>query len=709
MYFHNLKTLFQPKGIAVIGASTTPGKLGYDVFSNLVNLGYKGKLYPVNPKGGDLLGTSIYKNLSDVKSKIDLAVIIVPALFVVKVLNECGKQKIKNIIIITAGFKEIGGEGLKREKQIQRLIEQYKFNLIGPNCLGIINTHQSLNASFAEGMPAQGNIALVSQSGAMAVAITDWAYTHDLGFSKIISLGNKAGISEIDLLEYLANDKETKVILMYLESIENGQAFMQLAKKITKKKPVIIIKSGTSSEGIKAISSHTGSLAGSDEAVKAAFKQSGIIRANSIEDLFDYARAFSYQSPPKGNRVAIITNAGGPGIMATDSLEKSDLKLAELSPSTKIALAKTLPEAANINNPVDIIGDALADRYEVALKNVLKDKDVDAVMVLLTPQTMTEEEKTANLITKFSKKYPQKTILTCFMGGKNVEAPVHFLAKSKVPNFEYPDRAVKTLEKMYNYNQFRSSSDGALAQIRDSMGKAPKLKISEKAKESIRRKLKRRKGQIPMTLALELLELYQIKTPQAAVAQTPKEAVEIAEQIGYPVVMKICSDQILHKTDAGGVQVSLKNAQEVQKAFKEILKSVKRYNSKAEIGGIFVQKMTTFGREVIIGMKRDAQFGPMIMFGLGGIYVEVLKDVTFRIAPLSCQDAKEMVCEIKAIELLKGVRGEAPADLKKLAEVICHVSQMVMDFTEIEELDINPLIVRESGKEAVAIDVRFLV
>lgn len=705
MYFHNLQTLFQPKGIAVIGASTHPGKLGYDVFSNLATLHYQGKLYPVNPAGGEILGQTVYKNLSEIKATIDLGIIIVPALFVTKVLDECGKQGIKNIIIISAGFKEIGAEGLKREKEIQKLIQKYKLNLIGPNCLGIINTYKNLNASFAEGMPAKGNIALVSQSGAMAVAITDWAYTHNLGFSKIISLGNKAGVSEIDLLEFLAKDKETKVILMYLESIENGQAFMQLAKKITNKKPVIIIKSGTSREGTKAISSHTGSLAGSNEAIKAAFKQSGILRADTIEDLFDYARAFSYQMPPKGKRIAIITNAGGPGIMATDSLEKRNLKLAELDPKRKKALAKVLPAAANLNNPIDLIGDALANRYEIALKSVLQDKNVDAVLVLLTPQTMTEEMKTAELIQKYNKKYPLKTILTCFMGGKNVAEAGQFLAQAKVPNFDYPDRAVKTLEKMYLFKALnaKKKTESWLK------GGKKEVKVNEKIKENIRKKLKRNKGQIPINLALDLLKLYQIKVPQAEIASTAEEAIKIADKIGYPVVMKICSKEILHKTEAGGVRVSLKNAKEVQIAFKEILSSVRKYNPQAQIGGIFVQEMTTFGREVIIGMKRDAQFGPMMMFGLGGIYVEVLKDVTFRIAPLSRQDAQEMICEIKAIELLKGVRGEAPADLVKIAEVICSVSQMVIDFPEIQELDINPLIVREKGKEAVAIDVRMLV
>lgn len=701
MLKQKLKSLFEPKSIAVIGASTQEGKLGHDVFKNLATLGFTGRLFPINPKGGELLGFPVYKKISDTKKKIDLAVILVPAKFVVRILKECGEQKIKNIVIISAGFKEIGGTGVRREKEIQKLIKKYSFNLIGPNCLGIINTNNKLNASFAEGMPASGNVSLISQSGAMAVAITDWAYTHNLGFSKIISLGNKAGVNEIDLLEYLAKDKSTEVILMYLESIENGQEFMQLAQKITKKKPIIIIKSGTSQRGTQAISSHTGSLAGSSEAIKTAFKQGGIIRAKTVEDLFNYARGFSYQKTPLGNRVAIISNAGGPAIMATDNIEENSLQLSEFTKQTIAQLEKNLPETAAIYNPVDIIGDALANRYQIALGNVLKDKNVDSVVVLLTPQIMTEEVKTAQIIAKFSKKYPKKTILTCFMGGKNVVEAKRVLRSNQVPNFGFPDRAIKTLEKMENYSLWRKEKINKVENC--------KIRIKKAEIEKYRKKLKRNKGQVPMPLAFELLQLYNIHTPDSDIAKTPSEAIEIAERISYPVVLKICSNHVIHKTDAGGIRVNLKNSKEVKDAYKMILRNVKKYNPKAKIDGIFVQEMTTLGREVIIGMKRDPQFGPLLMFGLGGIYVEVLKDVTFRIAPISFKDAEKMISEIKAIKLLKGVRGEKSIDFKKLATVICHVSQMVTDFPEIQELDLNPLIVREKGKEAVAIDARILV
>lgn len=698
-----LKNLFEPKSVAVIGASTTEGKLGYAVFKNLATLGYSGKLFPINPKGGELLGYPIYTKLSAIKKKIDLAIILVPAPFVESVLNECGKQKIKNIVIISAGFKEIGGEGIKRENAIKKLIEKYKFNLIGPNCLGIINTNFGLNASFAEGMPMQGNVGLISQSGAMAVAISDWAYTHNLGFSKIISLGNKAGVNEIELLEYLEKDRQTEVILMYLESIEDGQKFMKTAKRITRKKPIIIIKSGTSKSGTKAISSHTGSLAGSQEAVKAAFRQSGVIRAETVEDLFNFARGFSYQKIPQGNRVAIISNAGGPAIMATDSIESSCLEMSKLEEKTQKKLKQNLPETAAVHNPVDIIGDALADRYEKALNAVVPDKNVDAIIVLLTPQIMTEEEKTAKILAKFSQKFPKKTMLACFMGGKNVADAKKILSSNKVPNYGFPDRAVATLEQMEKYARWKKQK---LATI-----KSCKSRVTTADMESFRRKLKKYAGQVPMSLSIELLKKYKIHMPVSEVAKNSDEAVIIAEKIGFPVVLKICSKEIIHKTDAGGVRVDLKNADEVKKAYEKMLKDVKKYNASAKIDGVFVQEMTTLGREVIIGMKRDPQFGPLLMFGLGGIYVEVLKDVTFRIAPVSLQEAEKMIYEINAIQLLKGVRGEKSIDFKKLAEVICRISQLALDFPEIQEIDLNPLVVNEKGSknEVVAIDVRMLV
>lgn len=698
-----LKNLFEPKSVAVIGASSTEGKLGYAVFKNLATLGYKGKLFPINPKGGELLGHPIYKKLSEIKEKIDLAIVMVPAEFVTKVLAECGKQKIKNIVIISAGFKEIGGDGIKRENAVKKLIEKYKFNLIGPNCLGIINTNFRLNASFAEGMPMRGNVGLISQSGAMAVAISDWAYTHNLGFSKIISLGNKAGVNEIDLLEYLEKDKSTKVILMYLESIEDGQKFMKTAKRITKQKPIIVIKSGTSVSGTKAISSHTGSLAGSQEAVKAAFKQSGIIRAETVEDLFNFARGFSYQNLPKDNRVAIISNAGGPAILATDSIESSCLEMSKLEEKTKKELKQNLPETAAVHNPVDIIGDALADRYEKALNAVMPDKNVDAVIVLLTPQIMTEEEKTAEIIAQFSKKFPKKTTFACFMGGKNVTESKKILRLNQVPNYGFPDRAVATLEQMEKYALWQKQKPFSNKQY--------PLQITKTESEKLRNKVKKHKGQVPMPLAMEILNKYKIQTPASDLAHSANEAMSIAEKIGFPVVLKICSKDIIHKTDAGGVRVDLKNAEEVKKAYEKMLKDVKVYNPSAQIDGVFVQEMTTLGREVIIGMKRDPQFGPLLMFGLGGIYVEVLKDVTFRIAPICLHEAEEMIHEINAIQLLKGVRGAKSIDFKKLAEVICHVSQLALDFPEIQELDLNPLVVNEKGskKEVLAIDARMLV
>ncbi len=697
-----MEKLFEPKSIVLIGASATPGKLGFDILENLVESDYKGKIYPLNPKGGEILGKKVYKKIVDLPKNIDLAVVAVPAQFVGQVVEECGQKNIKNIVIISAGFKEVGGEGAEREEELKKLIEKYDLNLIGPNCLGILNTHIDLNASFAEGMPKKGKIALLSQSGAMAVAIADWAYGENIGFSKIVSMGNKAGVDENKLLEYLENDKETEVIMMYLESFVDGEEFMKQAQKLAQKKPIIVLKSGVSDAGSSAVASHTGALAGSDKATETALRQSGIIRANCIESFFDYARVFSMQKLPKGNKVAIITNAGGPGVITTDTIEQSDfLEIAELAEKTKKQLKKDLPTTANTHNPVDVIGDALADRYEKALSSVLTDDGVDMVITILTPQIMTEKEKTARILANFNDLYPDKPLFASFIGGKNIEYASEKLAEYGVPNFVYPSRAIGAMEAMVKLKNWREQKKVCTIKIQN---KAP-VDLREKVKKAI----KTGDRALPQKLVSEIFIHYGISVPQIKLAKNAKQAVEEADKIGYPVVMKICSDDVLHKTDAGGVRLSVKNAQEVKEAYEQIMKNVLGKFPKAHIKGILVQKMYHVGREVIVGMKRDPVFGPLIMFGLGGIYVEVMKDVSFRVAPFSECDALEMIEEIRAVKLLKGVRGQAPADIKKLSEAVLAVSRFALDFPEIKEMDINPLMVFDEGEGAVALDSRVLV
>lgn len=672
--------IFHPKSIALIGASRDTHSLGHDVLENVKKLGFRGKIYPVNLNAKQILGLDCYKSVLNIKGPVDLAVIMVPAKFVAQVCTECGKKGVKGVIVISAGFKETGKEGLKREQELQAIAKKYHIRVIGPNCLGIINPHINLNASFAEGMPKRGNVGLISQSGAMAVAILDWAYQSKVGFSKIISIGNKAGLTEIDLMRFLSSDPETKVIIMYLESISNGSVFMKLSDKITNKKPIIALKAGTSLDGRKAISSHTGSLAGSDQTIETAMRQCGVIRARTIEDLFDYAKAFSWLPLPKNNRVAIITNAGGPGIMATDTLARTQLKLAELSEATKKYLVKRLPVTASVNNPVDIIGDALADRYQLAIDAVLADKNVDALVVILTPQSMTEEKETAELVAERVKK-SQKPILPVFMGGEEVNKGKLVLSGMRVPNFEFCERAVRTLDKMYVAHRIKT--DVVL----------PKYFIKNK-----KLKFSLNKPQLKTMDCEKILEAYEIPILKNKLIKRQKDLAKINV---WPIAMKIASRDIVHKKASGAVIVNIKNKSQAIKAFSKIIKNVKKLNKHAEIEGVLVQPMAKEGKEIIIGMKRDANFLPIIMFGLGGSFVEAVRDVSFRIAPYLRRDAVKQIMEIKTYKLIEKY------DIDFLADLLIKVSHLALDYPQIKELDLNPIIVYKKGGKVI--DVRMML
>lgn len=714
-----LAFLFNPTSIALIGASHTPGKLGHSILSNLRRLGYQGDLYPINPSAeGTILGLPVFGDIKSLPEVPDLVLIAIPAEYVNKEVEACAKKGVKNLVIISAGFKEVGGAGLKREEDLQKLILKHKLNLIGPNCLGIINTAIKMNASFAEGMPKKGNVSLISQSGAMAVAIIDWAYQSGLGFAKIVSMGNKAGLNENDLLEYLGDDPATEVILMYLESIDDGQKFMEIAKKVSLKKPIIAIKSGTSSAGEHAISSHTGALAGSDSAVAAAFLQCGIIRAESVEDLFDYARMFVNKNLPMGPRVAIVTNAGGPGIMATDAVARSQLQLATLSPKTQTELKKKLPVTAALGNPVDVIGDATPERYQHALEVLFKDKEVDALVVVLTPQIMTEVKKIAKLLITLSKKYPAKTVAAAFMGGKNIYQADQLFRKFHFPNFSYPERAVRALSRVYWYGQWKkqnhevritnneSSSDPELAE-----GRIKKQEVAAadyKKVKGIFSKKRKQGAKLGDAEVATILQAYGIDQPQSCLVKTEKSAVTCAENIGYPIVMKISSSDILHKTEVGGVRIDIHNSKQAKEAYNAILKNAKKKAPKAKIDGVLVMPMLSMGREVIVGAKVDPNFGHLVMFGLGGIYVEILKDVTFSVAPVSLPEARQMIQNIRTVALLTGARGEKSVDIEYLAEVIVRVSRLVTDYPQIREFEINPLIMNPD-LGAVAVDARCIV
>mgnify|MGYP001615239516 CR=1 FL=1 len=602
---------------------------------------------------------------------------------------------IKSVVIISAGFKEVGGEGRRLEADVVARARGHGIRLLGPNCLGLIDTSSKLNASFAAGMPPKGKIAFFSQSGALCTAILDWAIGNNVGFSKFISLGNKADLSELELIEYLADDPETSVILGYLEGVEKGPEFMDAARRATKKKPLIITKAGGTAAGARAASSHTGTLAGADRAFQAAFDQTGIIRAMSIEDLFDYALSFSNQSIPEGPQLAIITNAGGPGIIAADACERFGVELAELSGDTINKLRESLPSVAGFFNPVDVIGDARADRYGAAVDAVLSDPNVNGALVILTPQAMTEVEKTAEIVA--AKSGSGKTLMASFMGDASMKGALDILRRGWVPNYTYPERGIKSFATMVRYAQWLKEPEPVIVTFDVNREKVKEIFVSARVEGRL---------ELGEKEAREVIKAYGFRIPKAMLAKTSEEAAIVAKGIGFPVVMKIASPDILHKTEVGGVRVGLASEEEVERAFLEITSNAARLMPKALIWGVSIQEMVKRGKEVIIGMSKDHNFGPLLMFGLGGIYVEVLKDVSFRIAPVGRTDVGRMIMEIKSFPLLKGVRGEAPADIEALMEAIQRLSQLVTDFPEIIEMDINPLVVLPKGEGVIAIDAR---
>jgi len=694
-----LDTFFNPQSVAVVGASRDPEKLGYAVLANLKDAGYPGSLYPVNPKADEILGFKAYPSVLEIPDPVDLAVIVIPYRFVPAALEQCGQKGIPTVVVISAGFREAGLEGLEREMELIEIAHKYKLRIIGPNCLGVIDTDTPLNATFAAGMPPGGPIAFMSQSGALGTAVLDMAMAGRIGFSKFASLGNKADVSEIDLLEAWGDDPASRVILIYVEGLPDGQKFIEVARKVTRGKPVVAIKSGVTASGSRAVSSHTGSLAGSEAAYKAAFRQAGVIRATSMEELFDYARALAYQPLLKGDRIGIVTNAGGPGILATDALEHAGMGIAHLGPETTEALTGFLPGAASVGNPVDVLGDALADRYQRAVRLVLDDLNVDGLIVIVTPQAMTEIEKTAHAVGQMAQE-ADKPVLGCFMGEARIEAGVEALWQYSVPNYPFPERAAAALAAMSAYRRERERP------VFEPQPSEICIPVVRELFDSVRAD-----GRVSIgdAEAWEVLKCYGFTVPQSRLAETPEEAIEIAEEIGYPVVMKVASPDILHKTDVGGVKLNLGSAEDVRDAFDLIVYRAGRYVPGARIWGCQVQQMVSGGREVLVGMSRDPQFGPLVAFGLGGIYVEALKDVAFRVAPFSRQEANEMIREIRSYRLLEGVRGEPPADREAIVDALLRISQLVTDFPEIVELDINPLMVFEEGRGAMAIDMRLVL
>jgi len=701
----NLDKIFNPKSVAIIGASDEEGSVGYALTMNFIELGFEGKVYPVNLRKTEILGLKAYPTVEQIAEPIDLAVIATPARTVPDVLEQCGKAGINGIIIISAGFKEVGPEGKALEDRIAEIKKKYGMRIVGPNCLGVIRPIIRLNATFISKMPKPGKIAFISQSGALGSAILDWATHENIGFSNFVSLGSMIDVDFGDLIDYFGTDPKTRSILMYIEGIADARKFMSAARHFARTKPIIVVKAGKFSESAKAAASHTGSLTGEDMIYDKAFKRAGMVRVDEIADLFNCAEVLGTQPLPNGPNLAIITNAGGPGVMATDALIAQGGKLAKLSQKTMETLNSILPHFWSRGNPIDILGDAKADRYRSVVEACLNDENVDGIVIIYTAQAVAEPVEVARSIVELvkSRGYQNKTILTSFMGYGAVEEANRIFNENNIPTYSTPEQAIKTYHYMYQYKRNRELLYETPEELPVDVvpPKRPLMVIMRNVAAENREILNEAE-------AKTFLEYYNFPVVKTRVAQTENEAAQLAAQTGYPVVLKILSPQIVHKTEAGGVVLDLTNETEVREAFNRIIKNAKAYNPNAEILGVTVQPMIKKrGYEVIIGAKADPLFGPVILFGMGGIGVELFKDFTIGIPPLNQTLVRRMMEETKVYQLLKGYRNVPPANIKLLEEIMVRFSQMLVDFPQLKEVDINPLFINE--KEAFAIDARIVI
>jgi acetyltransferase len=697
-----LDKIFNPKSVAVIGASDEEGSVGYRLLRNLIGVGYRGVVYPVNPRKTSVQGIQAYPSVEELPRQVDLAVIATPARTVPDIVEQCGKSGVQGIVIISAGFREIGSEGKALEDQILAIKKKYAMRIIGPNCLGIIRPSIRLNASFAAKMALPGNIAFISQSGALCSAILDWANTEGIGFSNFVSVGSMIDVDFGDLIDHFGTDPHTRSIIMYIEGLTNVRKFMSAARHFARTKPIIVVKAGKFSESAKAAASHTGALTGEDMIYDAAFHRAGIIRVEEIEDLFNCAEVLEMQTHPKGPNLAIITNAGGPGVMATDALIARGGKLATLSSATVEKLNQILPHFWSRGNPIDILGDAGPERYANVVKACLEDDNIDGLLIIFTPQGVTNPAEVAMSVVNVCKG-SVKTILTSWMGREDVEEANAILNRNKLPTYLTPENAVKTYMYMYQYTRnlellYETPEE---LPIELSPSKQHLLEIMQNAVKENREILSEVEGK-------EFLEAYGIPTTRTRIAKTEDEAVALASQMGYPVVMKVYSPQIIHKSDVGGVILNIKDEASVREAYRKILENVKKNVPLAEIQGVTVQPMIQkTGYELIIGSKKDPLFGPVIVFGMGGIFVELFRDYSIGFPPLNQVLARRLIEGTRAYQLLKGYRGLPPANIKRLEEVLVKFSEMLIDFPQIKEMDINPLMI--VGDEAIALDVRILM
>ncbi len=683
---NSLKPFFDSDGVAIIGATNKPNKLSYGIVKNLSLYGFKGGIYPVNPKVDNILDYQCYPDILSVPDPVDLAVIVLPAGIILPVIQDCEKRGIKAITVISGGFKELGPEGEELEKKILQFVKEHNMRMVGPNCVGTMSLHTGLNTTFISGVPDTGGIGFLSQSGAVLGGVVDYVRGKGIGFSHFLSLGNEADVTETDMIEYLADDPYTSVIAAYVEQIRDGQKFISTAKKVTKKKPIVLLKAGKTSAGARAVSSHTGSLAGSHAAYQAAFAQSGVVEVQTVNDLFEVAQAFALQKPPQGNRVAILTNSGGPAALLSDSLANNGFVMADLEAVTMHAISAILNPSAQVANPVDMLGGAEPHEYEQTMQLLVDDPNVDVVIPILVPQALVNPVEVAEKIASISER-TEKTIIAVFMGDSLVLEPRKLLHQRKVPMVVFPESVGTILGAMQVYANW-------LKKPVEDPTFFPTVK-KDLAKETIDQAM--HLGSMGEALTRPLLDAYGIPLIPAEVALSVEDAVGVANEIGYPVVMKINSPDILHKSDVGGIRLGLNNAVSVRQTYQEMISQIQEKMPKARMEGVLIEAMAPKGQEVIIGMKRDPGFGAMMMFGLGGIFVELFKDVSFRIAPLTRSDAYDMIQTTRAAKLLTGYRGQKPADLDAVVDTILRLSQLAVDFEEIEEIEINPLLVLENG------------
>ena len=694
-----LDVIFSPKSVAVVGASRHPGKIGYELIHNLVINEYKGRIYPVNPKAEAIHGLPCYATVAALPEPADLAIITVPAEGALAAVEECGKKGIKGLIVITAGFREIGGAGVDRERELAALAQNYGMTMIGPNCMGVINSHPDvqLDATFAPTPPLRGHVSLITQSGALGVAILEHAKSLGLGFAKFCSLGNKAQVSLNDLLSAWKDDPETKLIAAYIENFGNPKNFVRIAREVTKQKPVIAVKAGRSEAGGRATASHTGSLGGSDLAAEAVFSQTGVLRANSIEELFDYTMAFSLQPLPQGNRVAIISDAGGPAIMAVDELSAQGLKLADFAEATREAMKEWAPRDASLANPIDLTPEGSLDDYRRALEAALGDPNVDAAIAVYVPPVRTDEVEWAKVVWSTAQKF-HKPVLCNFLGRTTDSPGFMELVNHSLPSYLYPENAARALAAMHRYAQYLKRDEGQLRTY--DVSRATAGTILDNALSEGRTRL----SEIE---AVEFLEAYGLKTARARLCKNVDEAAVAARALGYPVALKAVGKQLLHKTELRAVVLDVRDERALRLESMKLLHRMETQGITPD--GILVQEFISRGKEVILGMTRDKVYGPFLVFGLGGIYVEYMKDVSFGLPPLTDQDAYRMIRAIRTYPLLAGVRGETPRDVDPLAEAILRFSQLVLDFDQIQEIDLNPIESLEQGKGYRAVDARVIL